>query len=555
MHPAAEKTVQIRLWYALIVILIGLGVVFRVANLDASVYWVDEVATSMRVSGYTQADVEQQLAIGQPLTPDEVLDVQTIRGDRPRSDLMRVFTQSPEHAPLYFVLMRFWAEQFGTSVTAMRSLSIILSLLALPVMYSLAGRLFQRPTGGVDASLVSWTAMGLLAISPFFVAYAQEARPYSLWTLLLLLESQTLWRSLQIHRFQTWVTYTLVLILTLYTSLLTVPLILGQGILVMMGYPRQRRAYLLATGVAGLMFLPWCWTVLVQWQTLHDNTAWTQVPMPFWAVIGVMLYGLAVLFFDVPVAAGKPIILGLEIVTAIATLGLIGYGVVYVLRRTSRPARQFILTALLTIPLVLITLDLVRNGQSAATPRYLIPTQLGVLLVMAYMISDRLFPPSRRWRMITAAVLSVSVLSCLIGINHTSTYQKSRNLSNPAIAALVNEGRSSQLIAEADQLQDIISLSYQFDSDTRIYVMPPHRSAEEWVPTVIGGDRPVFFFNPSESMLKMVQSSDIGTLDLVFEPSKLIQDEIGLTLWTLDTNQAKFQSLTNDESSAIPASL
>ncbi|MEB3210682.1 MAG: hypothetical protein VKL39_04985 [Leptolyngbyaceae bacterium] len=570
IQPVTQKTIHIRLWVTIVAILVGLGVVFRVANLGEPVYWVDEVATSMRVSGYTQAEVVQRFATGEPLTPAEVLEVQQIRGDRPRSDLIRVFTQSPEHAPLYFILMRFWAEIFGTSVIAMRSFSVVLSLLALPAIFALSRTLFQNPTNtkekriGVDdfnrrgmampcpyddqpialpcpykdvdtdGTIISWTALGLLAISPYFVSYAQEARPYSLWVLLLLLENQMLWRSLHSNRIQIWVSYGLALILTLYTSLLTVPIVAGQALMVMLLHPHRRRSYLAATVLAGIAFLPWCWIVIQQWQTLQENTAWTQVSMPLWALLGVMIYSVAVLFFDVPVAAGIPVILGLQILMAIATLALISYGILYLLRRTPKTVGLFIFTHIITVPAVLVILDLIRNGQSAATPRYLIPTQLGILLAMAYLLSKRLFPPSRRWRFITAVVLSISLLSCLIGVSHTSTYQKSRNLSNPAIVALVNQERSPHLIAEADQLQDIISLSYALNPDTRIYVLPPVLPPEEWFTTLDPTEHSTFVFNPSASLTNTIQRSELGQLQEVYQPQKLIEGELGLTLWKID---------------------
>src|SRR5687768_11835048 len=43
-------------WPMLLGFIILLGIGFRVSQLDAPVFWVDEVATATRVSGYTQAE-------------------------------------------------------------------------------------------------------------------------------------------------------------------------------------------------------------------------------------------------------------------------------------------------------------------------------------------------------------------------------------------------------------------------------------------------------------------------------------------------------------------
>lgn len=49
-------------WFILFIIIIFLGIFFRITNIENKVYWVDEVATSIRVSGYTKQEVTQNLA-------------------------------------------------------------------------------------------------------------------------------------------------------------------------------------------------------------------------------------------------------------------------------------------------------------------------------------------------------------------------------------------------------------------------------------------------------------------------------------------------------------
>jgi uncharacterized membrane protein len=538
------------LWWWLITILIALGILFRLANLDQPVYWVDEVATSMRVAGYTHQEVTQHIATGLPLSPADLLQFQQIRSDRPWTDLLRVFANSPEHAPLYFVLMRLWATRFGSSVTAMRSLSVLFSLLALPVMYGLCRDLFH-PMRHRD--LMAWMGMGLLAISPFFIAYSQEARPYSLWILLLLWLNQSLWRSLHTNQRRHWIFYSLALILSLYTSLLSLLVMLGQGLAVLFLYPRQCINYVWATGIALLAFAPWLWVVATSWETLQNNTTWMQMPMPLWAMLGVWCYSLAVLFFDVPVAAGMPVVMGIQVIVAIATLAILAYATVYLLNRAPHPSGLFVLMGALSTPLVLLLLDLVRNGQSAATSRYLMPTQLGALIAVTYLFSDISLGHWGHWttrrtarksffstksknkylygRAMIAAILSVSILSCMIGLTHTSNYQKSRNLSNPAITHQINQARSPQLIAEATQIQDLISLSYDLNSDVQMYVLPPDASLSRWLLEVVDPQRPTYLFNPSPAMKMAGQDNPTGHLTLVYEPVKLIPGELGLTLW------------------------
>jgi 4-amino-4-deoxy-L-arabinose transferase-like glycosyltransferase len=82
------------------------------------------------------------------------------------------------HPPLYYLLLKGWVAIFGDGVAAMRSLSAIASVAALWCAYLLARRFLPRP--------VALAVLGLLAISPHQLYYAQEARMYALATVAVL---------------------------------------------------------------------------------------------------------------------------------------------------------------------------------------------------------------------------------------------------------------------------------------------------------------------------------------------------------------------------------
>ena len=172
-------------WRWLILILLIFGLVFRVAQLDGKVFWVDEVATAMRVAGYTKAEVIAALADGRVLSVDDLQRYQHLSRERTWSDTLQALVRSPEHAPLYFLLLRGWQQMWGSSVRVMRSFSLLWSVLALPGLYWLSWEVF-------GSLAVSSVAVGLMAVSPFFVAYAQEARPYSFWVVSLLVSGAML---------------------------------------------------------------------------------------------------------------------------------------------------------------------------------------------------------------------------------------------------------------------------------------------------------------------------------------------------------------------------
>ena len=198
----------------LLVIVLLLGVFFRFTKLEAKIFWVDEVSTTVRVSGYTISEVIDDLRAKDIINRQDLLKYQAINRKRGLKDTWQALTQSPEHAPLYFLLTRFWLQLWGDSIGVMRSLSAWLSLLVFPCLYWLLKELFNQP-------LISWLGIAFMSVSPFYVAYAQEARPYSLWTVTVLFMGASFLRAIRINKRQSWAYYTVTLILGFYTSLLS----------------------------------------------------------------------------------------------------------------------------------------------------------------------------------------------------------------------------------------------------------------------------------------------------------------------------------------------
>ncbi|MGJ3244510.1 MAG: glycosyltransferase family 39 protein [Elainellaceae cyanobacterium] len=512
-------------------VLLSIGLAFRLINLDNPFYWVDEVATSIRVSGYTQEQVVQQIATGDVLSTEDLQYYQQLNAERDWADTFDALRQSPEHAPLYFILARLWVQRFGRSVAAIRSLSLVCSLVALPCFYWLAVELFKSPP-------VGWMAVGLLSVSPFFVAYAQEARPYSLWSVTLLLSGIALLRAMRLKTKASWGLYALTLAIALYTSLLSAFVALGQGIcVVLMVNPisqltGRRRHYVNATGLALLAFSPWLLIIAQQWVTLQTNTTWMREPMNVGAIAGILIYNLAVLFFDVPVSLDLSLATFAKVAVSLVLLALMGYAVYLLRLKSPKSVWLFVVTFAGTLPVSLLLLDLVSNGQTSTAARYLMPLQLGMLLAIAHLLIHSMHSSSVTqaliWRGVAIALISLSIGSCLTHWHMPPKYQKSRNLSNRAIAAIVNQAESPLVIAEADQTLDMISLSYMLNASVRIALSSDIRSLLR-----LSACDSTFVFNPSSSVIQTIRANHQLDLDEIYQPKRLIAAERSLSLWTV----------------------
>jgi len=76
------------------------------------------------------------------------------------------------HPPLYFMLLHSWIRLAGDSPVALRMLSALAVMLAIPAYYHLARLLFEERAGRI--------ALILAVLSPLPIYYGQEARNYSL---------------------------------------------------------------------------------------------------------------------------------------------------------------------------------------------------------------------------------------------------------------------------------------------------------------------------------------------------------------------------------------
>jgi uncharacterized membrane protein len=169
--------------------------------------------------------------------------------------------------PLYYGLLHVWMRAFGTSDLAARSLSSVLALASLPLVW-LVGR---RLAGPRAASLT----LLLVAVSPFAVRYATEARMYTLVIFLVLLGILAFERALDdLRRPGPLVAVAVLaglLVLTHYWALfLTVAA--ASAML-------ARRAWTIVIAIAVgtvVFFLPW--TPVFLYQSQHTGTPWAAAP-------------------------------------------------------------------------------------------------------------------------------------------------------------------------------------------------------------------------------------------------------------------------------------
>lgn len=483
---------QNNLLRVLILVLLLLGVFFRFANIDRKVYWEDEAFTSLRISGYRETELIQQVFNGHEIGIEDLQKYQRPNPEKGVIDTIKgLALEEPQHTPLYFIMVRLWVQGFGNSVAVTRSLSALISLLVFPCIYWLCRELFELP-------LTGWVAVALMAVSPFHVVYAQEAREYSLWTVTILLSSAALLRAMRLKTKQSWGLYAATMVLALYSYLFSIFIAIGHGIYVFVierfRLTKTVTAYLIALLVGFIAFSPWLVIVTSNWYAAAKTTQVLATPTPVSRL--TLLQGLAhyirTPFIDLGIGSYQ---------TPLIVI-LVGYSIYFLCRNTPKNICWFILTLIGVTTIALILPDLLLGAEKLMVGRYLIPFYLGIQLAVAHLLASQIisasFFHSKIWQAIMAVLISVGVVSCAIISSAELSLSKLQNGDNSQIANIINQGNRPLVISDMSDPDNhgyLLSLSYSLNPKVRFRLVVNSRELQ-----IPEGFSDIFLYQPDKAL-------------------------------------------------------
>lgn len=158
----------------LLLLWIVIGAILRFTNLTAKPLWIDEFATLV----FSLGNSFQTVPLNQTISVDTLLQPLQLHQDQVIGDVINSLLTEDTHPPLYFVLAHLWVKLFSSegelvSLFAERSFSAFLGVISIPCTYLLARFSFC-------SQIVGQLAAAMMAISPFGISLAQEARHYTL---------------------------------------------------------------------------------------------------------------------------------------------------------------------------------------------------------------------------------------------------------------------------------------------------------------------------------------------------------------------------------------
>ncbi|BAZ33672.1 hypothetical protein NIES4074_61860 (plasmid) [Cylindrospermum sp. NIES-4074] len=522
-------------WLKILVIcLVVLGIFFRFAHLGEKVYWYDETATSLAISGHTPAEVKQQIMQYEDVISIATLDkYKHINPERGIADTLRyLVTSDPQHPPFYYVMVRLWAQVFGDSHAAIRSLSAIISLLIFPCVYWLCLELFASP-------VAAWIGMALMAVSPLEVYFAQEARQYGLWMVTILLSSAALLSAMRRETKVSWVVYTFSLALGLYTHLFTVLVAISHGIYVLANqqfrWHKKILNYLISTLVSFLIFLPWIIVLIAHIDTALNLTSWTSLKIanPF-DLIGIWLSRISRIFFDINLATDSHVIIDLatesplsySLISIITISLMLGFLIVFYTKNNANKISSFISLLGGVFGLSFLLYDLIFGGIRSIHFRYQLPLylsiQLAVTYVLAYyLVSDKIWQ-QKLTQLIVSGLIIIGISSDIALFNQNSWWAKISGKNLIEMSQIV-QGYKQPLLLVHDDIYNILftlTLSHSLDAKARLLTI--HNNQPLSLPQEYNH---IFLLGTDNSLIEKISNDKNYTVKLIYPHEEFWQIE------------------------------
>jgi uncharacterized membrane protein len=448
-----------RLWFV-VACCVALGVFFRAYHLDRKTFWEDEILGTMRMFGYTEAQVVRASpAMTHARDAQVYLQLPADRSsDRLANTLTALAAEDPQHPPGYYLLGHIWAELFGTSLAAIRSLPALLGILALPCVYCLALELFRsRSTAAL--------ALALFAVSPVFVLYSQEAREYSFWTLAIALSSITFLRASRGAVPGGWTAYAVTVAAGLYVYPLTALVAAGHGayLFARAGFrvTRAFAAYLVSCAFAAAVFAPWAVHMLGNTSMGRGLAGIVGGRVGASARLAATLRDLKSPFVDLGYLHGG-LAGALNFGLGVACCALALYALYALARDWPFRVWGFVVVALCAPLLPLFAY----NGFVYQT-RYFMPLLLGLVLAVAALFGAALETPGRpravrfAWTPAFVVLATVQVLSCYRSSQAATWWNKDAETSD-RVAAAINRAKSPLLVSR-HVVPSMLGLAYYLD--------------------------------------------------------------------------------------------
>jgi uncharacterized membrane protein len=451
------------------VLAILLGIALRCHAPGRAIFWNDETWTSVWLTGLTWPEFVATMPADTTTAGALVAALDGPPRKAAIATVAAIAHEDPKQPALYMLLVRLWADLFGRSPAALRGFSVLLGILGLGAMF-----LFLREWRADTRT--AWIGTALLALSPWQLLYAHEARPYTLWVLMILVSNGLLLRARRTARRPDWLAYAASLAAGLFSHTFFALTIAAQAL--WMSHPRTRsrgdhRAWRGAALLGVAAWLPWGVLLVLKFEQLLGNTGWVIRTVGLPALVKRWILALASPFVDSGSVAANaaPLVL----VAAVACLALVLLALVTMAREDPDGA---LLTAapIVVTALLLMLPDIVLGGGKMSTARFLAPLLLAETMAVAWYLGTRRTPASRAKLAFVAfvALLLIGGASGIVIDRTTGPWTKYAEANLDTAARVIATQPRPLVVGRNDgpDLRRTLSLARRLPADIPVILLP-----------------------------------------------------------------------------------
>ena len=412
------RRLKSRVFVTLLLMLMLTGGSLRFTRLPDKPVWFDESFTRLRISGRDEHDdANPSLFTGLPIPPTAFEPFQQARpGSSWRGTVRSLARKAPQHPPLYFLLARFSSLLMGDSLLGMRLVSAVCAALTVPAMVLLALEVSSD-------RLISLLSGAFAAVSPLWIRFAQDGRPYSLWLLLVILGHVAYLRLVRQPGRAASLAYGVVMGLALLTQILSGLTLLAHGLHLILSRASRRqpilRSFLGATALALLIVSPWGVVLALNRSTAFATSRHLLRPMAPGELLQHGLINLNTLFTAWPRVEG---LLG-PVISILPLLAVVGLLMAAIRQRLFKQGLFLVLVTLVPV-LPFFAADLLLGGQRSVQVKYLLPGSIGVFLALAQWLG--LERRQRIVQVLTVCLLSLALASSLVMLSSPTWWGRSQ---------------------------------------------------------------------------------------------------------------------------------
>lgn len=400
-------------WLYMVIVIMGISLKFY--HLDNRVFWYDEVCTIVHTSGIPLYEYDALIPANKITNVQEYRKwIELKKNDLSMGQELKGLFTSTNLNPMHYPFLMVWYRLIGDKPVHYRLFSVFCFLISLPLIYLLAIKLFE-------SKLAGWIALSLYSVAPMIQFFSQEARYMTLMIFFLIASNYLLLIATERNSWKWWIVYMLVSVFALYTSVLSGLILFGHLLYVFWIKRKIGLKYSIIFLAILLLYSPWIYSMLIHRHEIITSLSWHKyilAHVSFYEPFFYHLLGFASTFSYFDHSALREIVLEnkilenwLVLVIDMLMAALIIYAIMYTLRRLKKWQAWFM--ALIFFPHLIFSLltDLIRGAIGSIFFRYHTTIFIGLILYLAFLISDKLVRSRFTYILFYLAVIFISIFS------------------------------------------------------------------------------------------------------------------------------------------------